>query len=112
DKLLKALLALDWKAGAAATQWLVSLNAHVFGFGGLAGEVNSRGIALQVRAIQVALGELLARVAHPAGGGDRVGLHVACADRLVSSLQQSLAGNLVRVWRRRLCHRRPDQQGG
>ena len=61
DKLGEVLLALDRESGAAAAGNVVALNAHIVQFRGLAGEVNGEGIALQVRARQVALGELLAR---------------------------------------------------
>src|SRR5439155_26600363 len=67
DEFLEGLLALHRKARAAATTNIVPLNAGVFPFGGLAAEVNGFSIGLQVRPRQIALGELLAGVAHPPG---------------------------------------------
>src|SRR5207302_390045 len=108
--LVEVLLALDRKSCATAAERIVPLHAHVLPFGGLAAEVSREGKALQVRAVQVALGELLARVAHPAGAGNRPRLDAACADRLVGGLQKALSGGLVWV-RLILRHRRPDHQG-
>src|SRR5204863_6330134 len=67
DEFGKLLFALDREAGAAAAVAIVPLNAHKFRFGGLAGEISRGGVALQIRVRQVALGKLLARIAHPAG---------------------------------------------
>src|SRR6266481_7322593 len=83
DKLRKARLTPHREPGAAATYRLVALDAHILRFGGLAGEVCGEVIALQVRPRQVSRGELLARVAHPPGGGQSKGLDAARADRLV-----------------------------
>src|SRR5205814_9417024 len=108
DELLEAYLALDREAGAAATRIVVSLNARVLPFGGLAAEVGGEDKVLDVRARQVALGELLTRVAHPACAAIRPRLDAARADRFVGGLQQSLGGGLVWVWLV-LRHRRPNQ---
>src|SRR5262249_39430164 len=69
DKLLEGHLALDGETCSAAARGIVPLNARVLPTGRLAGEVNGFGVVLRVRARQVALGELLAWVAHPAGAG-------------------------------------------
>src|SRR5262249_7003762 len=98
DELLEPLFALDRKACSAAAYWIVSLNARVLPARGVAAEINVFAIALQVRARQVALGELLARISHPAGAGSGPALEEARSHRLVGGLQQCLGSGLVRVW--------------
>jgi hypothetical protein len=100
-KLSKVLLALDREAGTASAGNVVPLNAHIVVFRRLAIVVNGADPALQVGARQVALGELLARIAHPPRGRKNVGLDFVRADRLVGGLQQVLGGLLRGVLRGR-----------
>src|SRR5262249_28359180 len=72
DHLSKFLLTLHREAGAATAGNIIPLNAHIFRFRRLAAEVHDADVALQVRAWQVALSELLTRVTPPAGGRSNV----------------------------------------
>jgi hypothetical protein len=110
DEFRDRLLALHRESSAAAAGHVISLYAHKRRLGRLAAEVDRVVIVLRVGARQVALGELLPRVADPASTGHSERLHAACADRFVGGLQQGLGGSLVRVWRV-LRHRRPGHQG-
>jgi hypothetical protein len=58
DQLSSALLALDRNSAAAAGR-VIPLNANIVYFQGLAAEVSRERPALQVRAWEIALGELL-----------------------------------------------------
>src|SRR5262249_3907922 len=109
----EALLALHRKACAATASNVVSLDAHILEFVGLAAVVRRVGPALQIRARQIALGELLSWITHPARAADGERLYAARADRFISSLQYGLRSNLVRVGLALLlCHRRRNHCRG